>query len=112
MKPHRTTNQSVGSKGRFLLTVSFDQNTTSSTATAPNTGSIRYCCIKCQGISEPASVALPRLSPPLREVGNTQPYCCAPPADAVAFPIASPDSTSSTRRFCCRPSAVSLEAIG
>lgn len=39
-------------------------------------------------------------------------YCCAPPADAVVFPIASPDSTSSTRRFCCLPSAVSLVAIG
>jgi hypothetical protein len=40
-------------------------------------------------------------------------YCCAPPADAlVAFPIASPESTSSTRRFCCRPSGVSLDAMG
>jgi len=27
-------------------------------------------------------------------------------------PIASPDKISSTRRFCCRPSEVSLEAMG
>ena len=28
------------------------------------------------------------------------------------FPIASPDNTNSTRRFCLRPSGVSLEATG
>jgi hypothetical protein len=28
------------------------------------------------------------------------------------FPITSPDTMSSTRRFCCRPPAVSLEATG
>ena len=35
------------------------------------------------------------------ESKKRQTYCCAPPADAlVAFPIASPERTSSTRRFC------------
>src|ERR1022692_4531893 len=30
----------------------------------------------------------------------------------ISVPITSPEVTSSTRRFCCRPSAVSLEATG
>jgi hypothetical protein len=30
----------------------------------------------------------------------------------ISVPITSPEITSSTRRFCCRPSAVSLEATG
>jgi len=30
----------------------------------------------------------------------------------IAVPITSPEITSSTRRFCCRPSVVSLEATG
>src|SRR5271166_4076776 len=33
-------------------------------------------------------------------------------ASSLNFPIASPESTSSTRRFCCRPSAVSFDAMG
>src|SRR5215472_19021073 len=40
-------------------------------------------------------------------------YCfSAAVSELVALPIASPDSTSSTRRFCCRPSGVSFEAMG
>ncbi len=30
----------------------------------------------------------------------------------IVVPITSPDTTNSTRRFCCRPAAVSLDAIG
>ena len=39
----------------------------------------------------------------------------ASPSDYLAVidvPITSPEITSSTRRFCCRPSAVLLEATG
>src|SRR3954452_23074830 len=69
------------------------------------------------------------VSPPLRDVGlfgdaqaAHSPAChrhyfwleavCAGRAPSIAFPIASPDSTNSTRRFCARPSAVSFEAMG
>lgn len=55
-------------------------------------------------LDSPQSSAGSDSSTPLLAVrekwGPDQPYCCAPPADAVVFPIASPDSTSSTRRFC------------
>ncbi len=30
----------------------------------------------------------------------------------AAWPIDEPETTSSTRRFCCRPDAVSFEAMG
>ena len=30
----------------------------------------------------------------------------------ISVPMISPEITSSTRRFCCRPSAVSFEATG
>lgn len=33
-------------------------------------------------------------------------------AEPIRVPIISPEITSSTRRFCCRPDAVSLEATG
>jgi hypothetical protein len=51
------------------------------------------------------------------EAGETA--CPTNPSDYLAaigvpisVPITSPEITISTRRFCCRPSAVSLEATG
>jgi hypothetical protein len=39
-------------------------------------------------------------------------YLCCTSGAPISVPINSPEITSSTRRFCCRPSAVSLEATG
>src|SRR5260370_26446432 len=44
--------------------------------------------------------------------GRRLSYCRTPVDASAVFPIASPESTSSTRRFCCRPSGVSFDAIG
>lgn len=39
-------------------------------------------------------------------------YCAGAAGASTLSPIASPFTTSSTRRFFCRPSAVSFDAIG
>jgi hypothetical protein len=41
-------------------------------------------------------------------------YCCGllPVVGRIGVPITSPETTNSTRRFCCRPAAVSLVATG
>src|SRR6266516_6501934 len=39
-------------------------------------------------------------------------YCCTDLVASAVLPIASPEMTISTRRFCWRPSGVSLEATG
>jgi len=43
---------------------------------------------------------------------DTLTYCRFWDTTPIAVPITSPETTNSTRRFCCRPSAVSLDATG
>src|ERR1019366_3569777 len=43
---------------------------------------------------------------------NNFPYCKLPVVTVTSVPMDSPDTTSSTRRFSCRPEKFSLEATG
>jgi hypothetical protein len=56
-----------------------------------------------------------KVADPHRELNQLQcgpPYCKLPVVTLAGLPMASPDTRSSTLRFCWRPAELSLEATG
>ena len=52
------------------------------------------------------------MPPSSNAVFDPFPYCKLPVVALTGLPMASPDTRSSTLRFCCRPAELSLEATG
>ena len=68
-------------------------------------GQRENCCADC-------SYEFHKVLPPLSNRCLFLPYCKLPVVALTGLPMASPDTRSSTLRFCCRPAELSLEATG